>query len=194
MRVNYLPYGLCLSVVAGVAVIASARLTGRAGHSDHRSKNDDQVSECIDFLKSHMPEQDIANISDEFLISTATLALQARTDNSWAHQVPWDTFLDFVLPYSNLDEPRENWRSVFYPLFKPMVAGTSSLAEAALLLNKEIWSIWGIHFKSDQAPEILSPSQVIKAGYGSCSALSIFLVNACRAVGIPARVAGESSS
>ena len=32
--------------------------------------------------------------------------------------------------------------------------------------------------------------QVIKAGYASCTGLSIFLVNALRAVGIPARMAG----
>jgi transglutaminase-like putative cysteine protease len=35
--------------------------------------------------------------------------------------------------------------------------------------------------------------QVIAAGYASCTGLSIFLVAACRAVGIPARVAGTPS-
>jgi hypothetical protein len=47
-----------------------------------------------------------------------------------------------------------------------------------------------ITFKSDQTPEIMSPSQVIAAGYASCTGLSIFLVNALRSVGIPARLAG----
>lgn len=56
--------------------------------------------------------------------------------------------------------------------------------------------MWGlfhdppIHFKPDQAPEILAPSQVVEAGYASCSGLAIFLASACRAVGVPARVAG----
>ncbi|MCK4565429.1 MAG: transglutaminase domain-containing protein, partial [Verrucomicrobia bacterium] len=35
-----------------------------------------------------------------------------------------------------------------------------------------------------------SPSESIKASYASCTGLSILLVDACRAVGIPARVAG----
>ncbi len=35
-------------------------------------------------------------------------------------------------------------------------------------------------------------TQVIAAGYASCTGLSIFLVNACRAVGIPARVTGKT--
>lgn len=33
--------------------------------------------------------------------------------------------------------------------------------------------------------------QVIEAGHASCTGLSIFLVNALRAVGIPARMTGE---
>jgi transglutaminase-like putative cysteine protease len=34
--------------------------------------------------------------------------------------------------------------------------------------------------------------QVIAAGYASCTGLSIFLVDALRAVGIPARVTGDA--
>lgn len=51
-----------------------------------------------------------------------------------------------------------------------------------------------IHFKPDLAPEIMSPSQVIRAGHASCSGLSIFLASACRAVGVPARVAGAAGT
>ena len=40
-------------------------------------------------------------------------------------------------------------------------------------------------------PHMLLSVQVIKAGYASCTGLSIFLVNALRAVGIPARMAGD---
>lgn len=64
-----------------------------------------------------------------------------------------------------------------------MVANAASLSEAAQILNRDIWRIWGIHFKSDQTPEIMSPSQTIAAGYASCTGLSIFLVNALRSVG-----------
>ena len=34
--------------------------------------------------------------------------------------------------------------------------------------------------RQGQTPEIMSPSQVIAAGYASCTGLSIFLVDACR--------------
>jgi len=55
---------------------------------------------------------------------------------------------------------------------------------------RDIWAIWGLRFVPDQTPEIMSVSQVLDKGYASCTGLSIFLVNACRAVGIPARLAG----
>lgn len=63
-------------------------------------------------------------------------------------------------------------------------------APAAHLSCRDIWAIWDLHFVPDQTPEIMSVGQVLAKGYASCTGLSIFLVNACRAVGIPARIAG----
>lgn len=37
-----------------------------------------------------------------------------------------------------------------------------------------------------------SPYESIEAGYASCTGLAILLVDACRAVGVPARIAGIS--
>ncbi|MEW5297948.1 MAG: hypothetical protein WDW36_001123 [Sanguina aurantia] len=122
--------------------------------------------------------------------SAIELALLARQAHAWSRSVPEDIFLNNVLPYANMDEPRDDWRSLFSALFAPIVAGAGSLTGAAQLLNERIWSIWGIEFQPDHTPEIMSPSQTISAGFASCTGLSIFLVDACRAVGIPARVAG----
>ncbi len=36
-----------------------------------------------------------------------------------------------------------------------------------------------------------SPFQVIAAGFASCTGLSIFLIDALRSVGVPARLAGS---
>ena len=64
------------------------------------------------------------------------------------------------------------------------------------IINRDLWGLFGpepIYFKPDQTPEIMAPSQVIKAGYASCTGLSILLASACRAAGVPARVAGTRS-
>ncbi|PNW71410.1 hypothetical protein CHLRE_16g653150v5 [Chlamydomonas reinhardtii] len=139
-----------------------------------------------------MPDSDRKIIKYEFLQQQVKLALKAREDNDWAKKVPMDLFMNYVLPYASLDEPREDWRSLFYDKFSPLVKGTDSLLEAAREINYRIWDLdgWNITFKAEQTPEIMSPSQVLSHGYASCTGLSIFNVNALRAVGIPARVAG----
>ena len=62
---------------------------------------------------------------------------------------------------------------MFFQRFLPLVQNATSLSEAALILNKEIWSIWGIAFKSNQTPDIMSPFQVCRQlPQLSCIALS----------------------
>jgi transglutaminase-like putative cysteine protease len=180
---------LCLLALLNVLTIVPALQTLRTPAMQGPELSS-QHSEAFHFLKQHMPAADRHKVSDEFLHEHVRLALRARGANSWAAAVPWPVFLNEVLPYRNLDEPIDQWRADFMERFSPMVTSASDILEAAAILNQQIWKIWGIYFKADQAPEILSPSQVIAAGYGSCSALSIFYVDACRAVGIPARVAG----
>ncbi len=62
-----------------------------------------------------------------------------------------------------MDEPRDNWRPLFFQRFLPLIQDARSLSEAALILNENIWSIWGIVFKPNQTPEIMSPFQVIES-------------------------------
>ena len=47
-----------------------------------------------------MPEIDVQNpnITHSFLKKNTKLALKARKANKWSSQVPWDLFLDNVLP------------------------------------------------------------------------------------------------
>eukprot|EP00775_Hariotina_reticulata_P006034 gene6034-6272_t len=153
----------------------------------------EQEQQCLEFLQQHMPARDHGIVSKQILQEHVRLALIARQSNPWAAEVPWEVFLNDVLPYRNVDEPIDSWRAMFVEKFAPIVAAASSITEAAQALNRDIWKIWGLHFVPDKTPEIMSPSEVLAAGFASCTGLSIFLVNACRAVGIPARVAGTPS-
>eukprot|EP00879_Flechtneria_rotunda_P002678 GHRR01002883.1.p1 GENE.GHRR01002883.1~~GHRR01002883.1.p1 ORF type:complete len:305 (+),score=65.54 GHRR01002883.1:356-1270(+) len=191
-----------VAAILGLAGAAAVRKLAEALHSNNIDKviSQERVTsvsgaqqDCLDFLLVYLPKRDRGHITDQQLLEHVQLALRARVANKWAAAVPWDVFQEYVVPYRNVDEPLDNWRAMFYKRFAPMVANATSLAEAAQILNRDIWRIWGIHFLPDQTPEIMSVTQVLAAGYASCTGLSIFLVNACRAVGIPARIAGTPS-
>lgn len=146
------------------------------------------LDRVVDFLWTNRPPFD--NVTREFVTNNAKLALDARAQHSWTRDVPFDIFLNYVSPYANVNERRDDWRPLFVQKFSPFISSASSLSEAALTINRRIWSVWNITFLSDQTPTIMSPFQTIAAHHASCTGLSIFLVDALRSVGIPARVTG----
>lgn len=132
--------GLCLLASIAASRAASRKQTHTITPSSDLQNNQhgDQLLQCLDFLKQHMPARDEGQVSEELLVEHAQLALQARQSNTWAAEVPWDIFLNDVLPYRNLDEPLDdfNWRVLFHKKFAPMVAEANSLVEAAQILNR----------------------------------------------------------
>jgi hypothetical protein len=54
------------------------------------------------FLQMHRPQKD-ANLSQTFLQRNVDAALEARAAKPWAKQVPWDLFINDVLPYARYD-------------------------------------------------------------------------------------------
>lgn len=79
----------------------------------------------------------------------------------------------------SMDEVRDGCRHAFLPLVKPMIANASTTGAAALLVNKNLWSIkgyWDIHFEPNQTPEYMSPTQVgLLTGFICLSGLNLVL-------------------
>lgn len=66
-----------------------------------------------------------------------------------------------------------------------------SPGKAAEHLNRTVFDVLGVRYHPTKRPKPdQSPSESMKAGYASCTGLSILLVGVCRAVVIPARVVG----
>ena len=157
-----------------------------------------EVEECLSFLFAFMPAQDKNDLLISFISETVTLALRARYEMPWGLSVPWHIFLNDVLPYSSLTEPRERWRPLFFSYYSSVPALNNlsfSLAQAATWMNTYGWNIRDprIVFRADPSPVGVwdyDPFSVLYNGYASCTGLSIFLVSALRSIGIPARVAG----
>lgn len=66
----------------------------------------------------------------------------------------------------SLDEPRDRWRPLLRGRLAPLVVSARSLTEAALRLNARVWDLWGIRFRADSTPDVLSPFQARPAEPG----------------------------
>eukprot|EP01047_Picozoa_sp_COSAG01_P050530 COSAG01_NODE_5118_length_4473_cov_3.194559_2_plen_353_part_00 len=162
------------------------------------------AAECLAYLRKYMPAVDARspNITDGFLRQNVELALAARAATPWAASVPTPIFLNDVLPYSILGEPRGlpdwNWRPLFHQQLAPRLQAATppNMSAAAEWVNSASWSVVGaapaITFVGSPNCQInsYSPLQTIQRHNSSCTGLAIYLVAALRAVGIPARVAG----
>jgi len=159
-----------------------------------------------DFLRTNMFAFDQPNapalFDDGIVVPTISLGLLSRQKFGWAARVPRDIFNEFVLPYANVDEARNDWRQFMWDMLSDAawVKGLSNdtdLQSVALELNSQLWKTLGavtnksaVVFKSEQTPLIYDPMSTILFGYASCTGISITYVDALRTLGIPARLAG----
>jgi transglutaminase-like putative cysteine protease len=145
---------------------------------------------AAEFLAASAPASDKATLSEAFLRDNLALALDARERFLWAKGVPEDIFLNNVLPYASLDEKRDSWRRELIAIAAPLVKDCRTTSEAAQVLNRDLFQKLNVHYSTARKRANQSPVESIASGKASCTGLSILLVDACRAVGIPARVVG----
>lgn len=142
------------------------------------------------YLVAYMPDRDLRSLSGEYLLTNVRLAYQARREAAWGKRIPDAIFFNDVLPYAVINERRDDWRADFYKRLKPLVADARSPGEAAVILNQKVFELVGVKFSRKRPKADQSPLESIDAGMASCTGLSVLLIDACRAVGVPARLAG----
>jgi len=142
------------------------------------------------FLIAHMPDRDLRQLGSDFLLENIRYAYRAFHETRWWDTVPETVFCNNVLPYANIHERRDNWRQDFYKRFSPLVRTCRTPGEAAVIINAEMWDMVNVHYSTKRPKADQSPYESIDASLASCTGLAILLVDACRAVGIPARFAG----
>ncbi|MBF0316213.1 MAG: transglutaminase domain-containing protein [Oligoflexia bacterium] len=145
----------------------------------------------LGFILAHAPERDLRTVSATFLKENSEYAHKARALTPWGKMIPEEIFLNDVLPYANVTEQREQWRKDFYQRFLEVAIKEKSIAGAVKKLNQYVFDTFDVRYhatlrkKPDQ-----SPYESIAIKYASCTGLSILIVDALRAVAIPARLAG----
>ncbi|MDG2222373.1 MAG: transglutaminase domain-containing protein [Rubripirellula sp.] len=168
---------------------------GRAGGNRgelERALNDvpgEQLG-AMRFLIANMPDRDLKSLTADFLLKNVRLAYQARQEFAFAKNVPEAIFFNDVVPYMSINERRDSWRSDFLKRFGPQVKDAKSLSEAAALLNQKIFPELKVRYSTARKRADQSPLQSIESGLASCTGLSVLLIDACRAVGVPARFVG----
>ncbi len=142
------------------------------------------------FLISNMPDNDLKTLKAEFLLENSRLTWKALEQAAWKDTVPEEIAFDCLLPYANINERRDEWRKDFYERFSPLVANIKSSGEAAAILNQTIFPTLNVKYSTKRNKADQSPYESVQSGLASCTGLSVLLVDACRAVGIPARIVG----
>jgi predicted esterase len=146
--------------------------------------------EGMQFLVENMPAADLRSLSANFLLDHVALVYGAFAKAPWHDRVPKDIFLNDVLPYACLSETREAWGATLRDICAPLAADAASPGAAAQLLNKKLFPQVHVKYSTARRKAVQSPSETMGTGLATCSGLSILLVDACRSVGVPARVAG----
>ncbi|MGB6223607.1 transglutaminase domain-containing protein [Haloferula sp.] len=172
--------------ITGIAISAASD-----GLVDYAAgKHGDFGEKAARFLVEHMPEQDRGTLDESFLRENLDLALEARSRFPWAKEVPDEIFFNDVLPYAVLDETRDPWRADFLAMATPMVKDAKTATEAVQILNRDFFKRIKTHYHQQRRKPNQSPKESIEQGRATCTGLSIILVDACRAIGIPARAVG----
>ena len=145
----------------------------------------------LEWLVRTMPPQDLAALKADFLLADVRLAERARAAAPWGRDLPPELFRQYVLPYASLNERRDDCRRDFMDRFAAEAWKFADPVDAVRWINAHLYAAckvgfdWTKRIKTEQ-----SPYETMQVGWASCTGMSILLVDACRAVGIPARVTG----
>jgi len=142
-------------------------------------------------LLAEMPECDYADVEPFRLLEDVRYALKVRAEIPWKEQISEDLFLRYILPYWSVNEKRDPWRKFFYDKFMPGIRGLKTASDAVKYLNDHVFKELNVTYDAVKRPKAdQSAMESIAASYASCTGLSVILLNACRACGIPARFTG----
>ena len=143
-----------------------------------------------EYLLTYMPLADLQNLPMEKMREAIEESFSVRKKLSWGKTIPQDVFFDSVLPYASVTEPRQSMRTEFRQKYLALVEKTKSPGEATLLINQALFRDYKVRYDVRRQRTDQSSPETISQGMATCTGLSIMLVDALRAVGVPSRLAG----
>lgn len=146
--------------------------------------------QAMAYLIAFMPRGDRDTMRLALLRENVKYACLARARYPWTKALPDSVFLNEVLPYAVVDEVRDSWRPDFYARFALRVAGCRDLRAAIDSVNRHLAADVQVEYNTLREKTNQSPAESMRQHMASCTGLSVLLVDALRAAGIPARFAG----
>lgn len=146
--------------------------------------------EGLVFLLDNMPERDLRTLSAPLLLENISLAYAALAKAPWRDQVPKEIFLNDILPYASINEKRDDWRNILREKCLPLVEDCRTPAEAAQRINQKLFKLTNVRYSTERKKADQSPLETMESGIATCTGLSVLLIDACRSVGVPARIVG----
>src|SRR6185369_10148402 len=95
-----------------------------------------------------------------------------------------------ILPYASVNERRDAWRQSLHEICVPLVKDCKTSAQAAQRLNQKLFGVVKVRYSTERKKADQSPLETMESGKATCTGLAILLVDACRSIGVPARVVG----
>ena len=200
MHTPSLGYWLLSTVVlwlAAPALLAGDLESRLAAAGENRAELERALAGCTEteragmrFLIENMPKKDLVTLQSEFLLSHVRHAYRSWETVPWKDDVPEEIFLNAVLPYANVNERRDDYRSDFAERFGKYLKGVDSPGKAAAILNQKVFGDVGVKYSTKRPKADQSPYESMDAGLASCTGLSILHIAACRSLGVPARFVG----
>ncbi len=152
-----------------------------------------EQKKAVEYLLTYMPLSDLQTLPVDKVAEAVRLAYEARKAVSWGKKIPDAIFFDSVVPYASVTEPRQSMRADWFTRYAETVKNSKSPGEAALLINARLFKDTKVTYNTHRLRTDQSPPETIAQGMATCTGLSIMLVDALRAVGVPSRVAGIPS-
>jgi pimeloyl-ACP methyl ester carboxylesterase len=147
----------------------------------------------LEFLLEHMPARDLESLGASYLLEHVALAHEALAAAPWRDRITSELFLNDILPYASVTERREAWRQPLREECLPLVQECRTPGEAACRLNERLFPLVKVKYSTQRRRADQGALETMESGLASCTGLSILLIDACRSVGVPARLVGTPS-
>ncbi|MCD7972824.1 MAG: transglutaminase domain-containing protein [Candidatus Azobacteroides sp.] len=132
-------------------------------------------------------KNDAQAITADFLINNIEQAFYVWEKQPWGKYISFSRFCREILPYRTGNEPLQEWRTIFYATFQPVLdslyTGDDPLKASQVIYDALVATPWTFISELD-APH-LGGEFLLKERMGNCREYADIVVYALRALGIP---------